>query len=115
MPDRDPPVAPNTWRGSAAPRSRNRVDAARAILYRAIDSRIFPAAIAEVGDSGRALWREAFGTLAFDDPSRATEATIFDLASLTKPLATTSVIMQLVADERIDLGDPVDVFFSEWR
>jgi CubicO group peptidase (beta-lactamase class C family) len=91
------------------------VDSVRALLHRAIDSRVFPAAVAEVGDGSGPLWREAFGTLTFDDPQRATETTIFDLASLTKPLATTAALMQLVAEERIDPRDAVAGFFSEWR
>jgi CubicO group peptidase (beta-lactamase class C family) len=36
-----------------------------------------------------------------------TEATIFDLASLTKPIATTTALLQLVSEDRIGLDDPV--------
>jgi CubicO group peptidase (beta-lactamase class C family) len=62
------------------------------------------------------IWREAFGRLTFDEGAKAaTEATIFDLASLTKPIATTSIVLQLVADEALDLREPVAAFFSEWR
>jgi serine-type D-Ala-D-Ala carboxypeptidase len=90
--------------------------AAAGILKAAIANRVFPAAVAEVGDRERALWRDAAGTLTFDpDASAATPATIFDLASLTKPLATTSLALQLVAARAIDLTDPVANFFEEWR
>jgi CubicO group peptidase (beta-lactamase class C family) len=91
------------------------VDAARTLLRRAITDRIFPAAVAEVGDAGGPLWREAFGRLAFDHPQAATETTIFDLASLTKPLATTAIVMDLVARGLVDLDTPLTECFPEWR
>jgi CubicO group peptidase (beta-lactamase class C family) len=91
------------------------VDAARTLLLRAIGDRTFPAAVAEVGDSRRVLWRDALGTLAFDDLRATTEATIFDLASLTKPVATTTVVMDLVARGRLNLAESLTQCFAEWR
>jgi serine-type D-Ala-D-Ala carboxypeptidase len=90
------------------------VDAARTLLLHAIDARVFPAAVAEVGDSRGVLWRDALGTLAFDDRRATTEATIFDLASLTKPIATTTIVMDLVAARRLELSDRLAQFFPEW-
>ena len=90
--------------------------AAGALLTAAIDRRFFPAAVAEVGGSAGPLWREPFGTLTFEPSSPATDmGTIFDLASLTKPIATTSIVMQLVAEGRLDLGETVAASFDEWR
>jgi CubicO group peptidase (beta-lactamase class C family) len=90
--------------------------AAAGILKAAIANRVFPAAVAEVGDRERALWRDAAGTLTFEaDAPAATPTTIFDLASLTKPLATTSLTLQFVAARAVDLTDPVAMFFEEWR
>jgi CubicO group peptidase (beta-lactamase class C family) len=92
------------------------VDAARALLERAIQDRLFPAATAEVGDSRGVLWRTAHGRLTFDAGAAPADAdTIFDLASLTKPIATTSVIMQIVARGALDIREPVATFFAEWR
>src|SRR6185295_1208614 len=92
------------------------VDAARALLSRAIESRLAPAAVAELGDSRGTLWREAFGRLTFDAAAPATTpTTIFDLASLTKPLATTGIALSLVARGLLDLREPVATFFNEWR
>ena len=90
--------------------------AASGLLLRAIEDRIFPGAVAEVGESHGVLWREALGTLTFDEAALASEErTVFDLSSLTKPIATTSVVMQLVADAALDLREPVAACFSEWR
>jgi CubicO group peptidase (beta-lactamase class C family) len=92
------------------------ITAARTLLERAVRERVFPAAVAEMGDSHGVLWREAFGTLTFDSGAIAADAhTIFDLASLTKAIATTSVIVRLAAEQVLDLGDPVSSFFEEWR
>jgi CubicO group peptidase (beta-lactamase class C family) len=92
------------------------VDGARELIERAVRERIFPAAVVEAGSSGAVLWRQPFGRLTFESAApTATEQTIFDLASLTKPLATTSVVMQLESERRIDMREPVATFFSEWR
>jgi CubicO group peptidase (beta-lactamase class C family) len=91
------------------------LNAARPILLRAIDARIFPAAVAEVGDRSGVRWREAFGTLAFDDARATVDTTIFDLASLTKPIATTSIVIDLVARGQLQMGAPLTTLFADWR
>ena len=92
------------------------VDEARRVLADAIAARVFPAAAVDVGTSTGTLWQEALGTLTFDETSPpGTVRTPFDLASLTKPIATTSVVMQLVHDNRLRLDEPVASFFAEWR
>jgi len=92
------------------------IDAARHIIARAIADRIFPAASVEVGSSAGILWVEAFGALAFGTGApRAEPDTPFDLASLTKVIATATILMELVRTERVRLDDPVSGFFNEWR
>jgi CubicO group peptidase (beta-lactamase class C family) len=94
----------------------NPIDAARHVLLAAIASRLFPAAAVEAGDRHGVLWRDAYGTRRFDDAGApATDATPFDLASLTKVIATTTVVMQLVHDGILRLDEPVESFFPEWR
>lgn len=95
---------------------RGGVESARALLSRAIESRLAPAAVAEFGDSREVFWREAFGHLTFDAAAAATTSnTIFDLASLTKPLATTAIALTLLEAGMLDLREPVATFFDEWR
>src|SRR5712692_2246982 len=92
------------------------LDDARGVIDRAIADRVFPAATMEVGRSDRALWGHASGTLSFDETaSAATIDTPFDLASLTKPVATTTVLMELVRAESVRLGDAVRWLFDDWR
>ncbi len=94
----------------------DRFAAARRVLQRAIAERTSPAAVVEVGDSTRPLWREPFGALTFDPHAAAvTEDTVFDLASLTKVLATTPLLMREVERGGIALDDPVSSHIAGWR
>jgi CubicO group peptidase (beta-lactamase class C family) len=87
----------------------------RAILEAAVFARAFPAAVIEVGRAGGRLWTEAFGALRYDDQSpRTSTDTIFDLASLTKVIATTSAAMRLVDAGALDLDAPVGRYLRGW-
>jgi CubicO group peptidase (beta-lactamase class C family) len=89
---------------------------ARAVLEEARNIRAFPAAVCEVGRAGGPIWTEAFGSLTYDAQSPVTSnSTPFDLASLTKVIATTSIAMALVRSGRLDIDAPVADVFSEWR
>jgi len=103
--------------GSAArPGGRPHFEAAQQILERAIVERAFPAAVIEVGTAGEPLWRQAFGRLTFDaSAAAATDDTIFDLASLTKVVATTPMVMQQVERGVLALEDPVSGHVASWR
>jgi CubicO group peptidase (beta-lactamase class C family) len=75
-----------------------------------------PCAVAEIGTATGASWRLATGRLAFDTRSpAATPDTVFDLASLTKVLATTTLALELVASGRLDLDSPVSRWIRAWR
>jgi CubicO group peptidase (beta-lactamase class C family) len=94
----------------------DRFTAARAVLQRAIAARAFPAAVIEVGNATRPLWREPFGTLSFEDGAAPVgEDTIFDLASLTKVLATTPLVMRDVERGALALDDRVATHISQWQ
>jgi CubicO group peptidase (beta-lactamase class C family) len=90
--------------------------AARQILQRALVDRAFPAATIEVGTAHQPVWREAFGRLTFDaDSPLAGDDTVFDLASLTKVLATTTLVMRQVEHGILSLDDPVAQYIPGWR
>jgi CubicO group peptidase (beta-lactamase class C family) len=102
--------------GTRDPGSGIRFVAARRVLDEAIAERAFPAAVIEVGTASRMLWRQAFGTLTFDiNAVPASNDTIFDLASLTKVIATTPIVMQQVERGVLALDDPVSGHIAEWR
>jgi len=90
--------------------------AARRVIERAVADKGFPAAVVEVGTAHQPLWQQAFGRLSFDPSAPPTrEDTIFDLASLTKVLATTPLIMRLIERGGLGLDDPVSTYVSLWR
>jgi len=91
-------------------------DRPRAIIRDAVTQRVCPAAVVEVGDCDGAVWREAFGTLTYEPGApRTVTDTIFDLASLTKVIATTTLVMRLVEDGMLGLGDRVTEWIPAWR
>jgi CubicO group peptidase (beta-lactamase class C family) len=90
-------------------------DDARRVLAGARASRVFPAATAELGTSDGVLWQDTVGSLTFDDPAPVDLHTPFDLASLTKVIATASVIATLVDAGGVRVGDQVGRYFGEWR
>lgn len=86
------------------------------IVQQAVRQRAFPAAVVEVGDATRPLWRAPFGRLTYDaDAPPAGEDTIFDLASLTKVLATAGFLMQQAERGGIDLDDRVAQHIAAWQ
>jgi CubicO group peptidase (beta-lactamase class C family) len=90
--------------------------AARALLERGIADKAFPAAVVEVGSAHQPLWRQAFGQLSFEPPAPTTrEDTYFDLASLTKVLATTPLVMRVVERGGLGLDDSVSMHLPSWR
>ena len=90
------------------------IDAA-SILARGVASRVFPASVIEVGTSAQPRWRHAVGTLTYDGGAPASDDTIFDLASLTKVLATTALVMRLLERGRIGLDDRVSQHLLSWQ
>ena len=74
-----------------------RFDDAAAIVNEGLETRAFPAASVDVGTSHSSIWQEAFGRLTYqDDAASASVDTVFDLASLTKVIATASIAMHQV-------------------
>ena len=91
-------------------------DRAAEILLHGILDRAFPAAAVEVGRGNGPLWQRALGTLTYDpDSLHATIDTVFDLASLTKVIATTTLAMRAIDDGLLTLDDSVASRFPEWR
>jgi CubicO group peptidase (beta-lactamase class C family) len=89
---------------------------ARTLVRWARDERVFPGAIVEVGTSAGPLWCEAVGTLGYEEQSPAvTRDTVYDLASLTKVVATTTVAMRCVVERQLNLDRPVTHYLPEWN
>jgi uncharacterized protein YbbC (DUF1343 family)/CubicO group peptidase (beta-lactamase class C family) len=75
-----------------------------------------PGAVVLVGHAGGVVYRRAFGDRQVEPVRRPmTEDTIFDLASLTKVVATSTAVMQLVEAGRLALHDPVGRYWPAFR
>ena len=92
-----------------------RLSAVDAIIEQAIRDVEIPGAVLLVGHDGKILYRKAYGHRALE-PRREpmTTDTIFDLASLTKVVATTTAVMQLVEQGKVRLNDPVAKYLPEF-
>src|SRR6266567_7602354 len=78
------------------------------VIEEAIAKHQLPGAVVLVARKGRVVWREAYGSRAVEPQREAmTTDTIFDLASLTKVVATATSIMILVERGRVRLSDPL--------
>lgn len=75
-----------------------------------------PGAVLWIGRPGEVLHQRAFGNRALE-PARAPMEldTIFDAASLTKVVATTTAVMQLWEQGKIRLGDPVTTYLPKFQ
>jgi CubicO group peptidase (beta-lactamase class C family) len=86
------------------------------VIRQGCAAKVFPGACAEVGAADAPLWHASVGALSFDAHAPpVTGATIYDLASLTKPIATATVAMRLVEAGRLDLSAPVAAHEPNWR
>ena len=86
------------------------------LLEAGVSQGVFTAAVALAGLKGELRWQGAAGFLSSDpDAAAVTADTVFDLASLTKPLATTLALMVLAGRGQLDLAAPLgEVLPAEW-
>lgn len=81
----------------------------------AIEEGVTPGAVVAVGRSWGTPWIEARGRTDWAPDAPITEAsTVYDLASLTKPVATTSAVMTLVDAGRMELDAPLSRYLPAW-
>lgn len=85
------------------------------IMDKAVADHQIPGGVLLVGHNGRVVYRKAFGWRSLEPTrERMTLDTIFDLASLTKCIATTTSVMKLVQEGRVRLNDPVATYLPEF-
>src|SRR5262245_44035443 len=88
---------------------------AEAVVARAREARVFSAVTAEVGSRTGCMWQFASGRLSFEPVAAAVSIeTIFDLASLTKVLATAALAAGLVDRGSLALDTRVSDLLRSW-
>jgi|ERR1035437_2019244 CubicO group peptidase (beta-lactamase class C family) len=89
-------------------------DAIHASLDRAVADSAFPGAFVIVGTHDRILGKYGAGHIDWSPSPVPTDSTMWDLASLTKVIALTSAMMQLVERRKVELDAPVQHYLPDW-
>ena len=95
------------------------------LINDAIAAHRLPGAVIVIGHAGNVVFHQAYGVRKLADepgldgsPAPAepmTEDTIFDTASLTKPLATATAVMQLYEQGEVQFDDPVQKYLPDFN
>jgi uncharacterized protein YbbC (DUF1343 family)/CubicO group peptidase (beta-lactamase class C family) len=110
-----PPASNPTSDPAAVGMSPTRLAHLDEIIDAEIAKKQLPGAVVIVGRKGKVVWRRAYGNRAVEPaPEPMTVDTIFDLASLTKVVATATSMMILVERGLVRLGDPVSRYIPEF-
>jgi len=118
------PTSHAPLRGDGLPKARPeavemsalRLDAITRVVRRGISEGGFPGAAVVVGRRGSAVYSQGFGRLSWgaNAPNVSADHSVYDLASLTKVIGTTTAIMLLYDEGKIRLDDRVSTFFPEF-
>ena len=104
-----PVAAPQTVGMNAA--KLNQIDA---LVEADIAAKKLPGAVVIVGHKGKIVFRKAYGNRSLvPTVEKMTVDTIFDVASLTKPIATATSIMILVEQGKLRLSDTVGMYITD--
>ena len=96
--------------------SAERLEAVNRVVERGIAAGGYPGAAVIVGRKGKAVLQRGFGHIAWDEssPEVSPSSTIYDLASLTKVVGTTTAVMVLFDQGRMSLDAPVSRYLPEF-
>lgn len=96
--------------------SADRLTTVDRVVRRGITAGAYPGASVVVGRKGYAVWQKGYGRLGWTTTSAAVipEESIYDLASLTKVIATTTAAMILYDEGKLDLKAPVQQYLPEF-
>jgi uncharacterized protein YbbC (DUF1343 family)/CubicO group peptidase (beta-lactamase class C family) len=96
--------------------SAQRLEGIASLVEAALEAKQCPGAVVLIGHDGKVVYRQAFGERSLvPERSPMTVDTIFDMASLTKVIATTTAVMQLVERGKIQLSSPVSDYWPEFK
>ncbi|HET8735903.1 MAG TPA: glycoside hydrolase family 3 N-terminal domain-containing protein [Pricia sp.] len=84
------------------------------LVQHGLDSLMFPGAQVLVARSGKVVYNKAFGKPTYDSKDSVTTDHIYDLASLTKILATLPVLMEMEEEGELDLHDTFEELLPEY-
>src|SRR5258705_13558101 len=86
------------------------------VINQAIEQGRMPGAVLLIGHEGKVIYRKAYGKRALvPQPEAMTLDTVFDCASLTKVVATSSSLMKLFEEGRFRLNDKITDYIPEFQ
>ena len=88
-----------------------------AIMREAINERVFPGGVITVANESSTIYRKAYGGLTYNNmlhDVEVTNATQYDIASITKVMAATYAVMNLYSSKSIQLNDSVTKWYSNY-
>jgi CubicO group peptidase (beta-lactamase class C family) len=85
------------------------------LMKQAVANEVFPGGVLLVAEKEEIVFFEAYGYAHLSNQAPMTKDTIFDLASLTKPLGTTLAVMRLIQNDQIGLEDPLSQILPEFE
>ena len=85
------------------------------LMQEALEENVFPGAALMVSRDGVPLFCDVFGIADIYTEEKVEIDTVFDLASLTKPLATTLAVMKLVEEQHLDLDGSISNYIHEFK
>src|SRR5437899_2339611 len=92
-----------------------RDDTVTPLLQEGLEDGVFPGAALLVSDEGQLLYHHVCGdSVILPERSPATAHTRYDLASLTKPIVTSTLAMRLCESGILDLAAPVRTLLPEF-
>ena len=85
------------------------------LINSSIQKKYFPGAQLLIANSDKVLLKQNYGKYTYDENAKTVDDnSIFDLASVTKVVATTSAIMKLYDEKKLDLNDKVSSYIPEF-
>ncbi|MCC5941946.1 MAG: serine hydrolase [Balneolaceae bacterium] len=84
------------------------------IMQKAINDSVFPGGVVGVMKNGALVWQRGYGYHDYTKTRRVQATDVFDLASITKIMSTTTAIMKLADDGQISIDDPVAKYIEEF-
>jgi len=83
------------------------------IVQQAITSKATSGCQVLVARNGKVIFNKAYGHYTYENQQVVTENSLYDVASLTKVLATTSIVMKLLEEGKVDLDTKISEYLSD--
>lgn len=114
---REPPgLVERVFTPAPVPLSAAAIARGQALVRKAVEREAFPGAVLVAGNRDSIQSMTAFGRVRWEEdaPPADVRATLYDLSSLTKVVATTAAVMALVEDRRLQLDAPISRYLPDF-